>query len=114
MAFFTERNKAEGKRGVNYNWRFQPGFKKIRELKESGVLGELCVLRFFCQANVWHHVLDLVNSLAGITVSVAAQSRLDPLFDDRRPWRRFADELLYLPGVYANALLESAEGIASS
>jgi predicted dehydrogenase len=34
--------------------------------------------------------------------------------EDGRPWRRFADELLYLPGVYANALLETAEEVGAS
>ena len=110
------RRATEGGRvlGVNFNWRFQPGIAKIRQIKEAGTLGELCLLRFMCHAHVWHHVLDLVNYLGGKTVSVAAQVRLDPLSEDDRPWRRFADELLYLPGVYANATIETAEGIGAS
>jgi predicted dehydrogenase len=100
--------------GINFNWRFQPGVAKIRQIKDAGTLGELCLLRFACHAHVWHHVLDLANFLGGKVVRITAQSRLDPLFEDRRPWRRFADELLYLPGVYANALLETAEGIGIS
>lgn len=100
--------------GVNFNWRFQPGIAKIRQIKEAGTLGDLCLLRCMCHAHVWHHVLDLVNYLGGKTVSVAAQIRLDPLFEDAGPWRRFADELLYLPGVYANAALETVEGVGAS
>ncbi len=99
---------------VNLNWRFQPGILKIRQIKDAGTLGELCLLRFVCHAHVWHHVLDLVNFLGGKTVTITAQSRLDPLFQDRRPWRRFADQLLYLPGVYANALLETSEGVGAT
>ncbi len=99
---------------VNFNWRFQPGILKIRQIKEAGTLGELCLLRFVCHAHLWHHVLDLVNFLGGKTVNIASQSRLDPLFEDRRPWRRFADQLLYLPGVYANALLETSEGVGAT
>jgi predicted dehydrogenase len=97
--------------GVNYNWRFQPGIRKILQLKEAGTLGELCLLRFACHAHVWHHVLDLAVFLGGRPTSLFAQSRLDPLFEDPTPWRRFADELLYLPGVYANALLETRDKI---
>lgn len=110
------RRAAEGGRvlGVNFNWRFQPGIARIRQIKEAGTLGELCLLRCMCHAHVWHHVLDLVNFLGGRTVSVAAQIRLDPLFEDACPWRRFADELLYLPGVYASAMLETAEGVGAS
>ena len=110
------RRAAEGSRvlGVNFNWRFQPGISRIRQIKEAGSLGELCLLRFMCHAHVWHHVLDLVNYLGGKTVSIAAQTRLDPLFEDARPWRRFADELLYLPGVYSNAVFETAEGVGAS
>jgi predicted dehydrogenase/sugar phosphate isomerase/epimerase len=97
--------------GVNYNWRFHSGIRKILQLKEAGTLGELCLLRFGCHAHVWHHVLDLAVFLGGKPLNLVAQSRLDPLFEDATSWRRFAGELLYLPGVYANALLETREKI---
>ena len=99
---------------VNFNWRFLPAIQKIRQIKEAGTLGELCLLRIVCHSWVWHHMLDLVSFLGGKPISLTAQSRQDPLFEDRRPWRRFADEMLYLPGVYGMAMLETRQGVGAS
>ena len=107
----TERGRVLA---VNFNWRFLPGIQKIRQIKEAGTLGELCMLRIVCHAWVWHHLLDLVTYLGGKPVGLTAQCRQDSLFDDRRPWRRFADEMLYLPSVYAMAMLETSEGVGAS
>jgi predicted dehydrogenase/sugar phosphate isomerase/epimerase len=97
---------------VNFNWRFLPGIVKIKKTKDSGILGGLCILRFFCHSWVWHHALDLASYLGGNITSVFAIVRQDSAHSDPRPWRRFADELLYLPGVCAMAMLETDQGMA--
>jgi len=99
---------------VNFNWRFLPGIVKIKQIKDAGILGELCILRFFCHSWVWHHALDLAGYLGGKITSVFAVSRQDSAHNDPRPWRHFADELLYLPGVCAMAMLETDQGVATS
>ena len=100
--------------GVNFNWRFLPGVMKIKQIKDSGALGELCILRFLCHSWGWHHVLDLVSHLGGRPTSVSALLREDPAHKDHRPWRQFADEMPYLPGVYGMAMLETEEGVAAN
>lgn len=100
--------------GVNFNWRFLPGVMKIRQIKESGNLGELLILRFLCHSWVWHHALDLVSHLGGRPVSVSALLREDAAHKDHRPWRRFANEMPYVPGVYGMAMLETEEGVAAN
>ena len=99
---------------VNFNWRFLPGIMKIKQIKDSGILGELCILRFYCHSWVWHHVLDLASYLGGEITSVFALVRQDPVHLDLRPWRRFADGLVYLPGVCGMAMFETAQGVATS
>jgi predicted dehydrogenase/sugar phosphate isomerase/epimerase len=99
---------------VNFNWRCLPGIVKIKQIKDAGLLGELCILRFFCHSWVWHHSLDLAGYLGGNITSVFAFSRQDSAHNDPRPWRRFAGELLYLPGVCGMAMLETGQGVATS
>jgi predicted dehydrogenase len=99
---------------VNFNWRFLPGIQKIREIEEAGTLCELWMLRIVCHSWVWHHLLDIVIFLGGKPVGLTAQCRQDSLFEDRGSWWRFADELLYLPGVYGMAMLETKEGVGAS
>lgn len=99
---------------INFNWRFLPGIVKIKQVKESGALGELCMLRFFCHAWVWHHALDLVGFLAGRPVRVSALIRQDSAAQDLRPWRRFADEMLYLPSVYGLVTIETEERLGAA
>jgi predicted dehydrogenase/sugar phosphate isomerase/epimerase len=98
---------------VNFNWRFLPGIMKIKQIKDSGTLGELCILRFFCHSWVWHHALDLACYLGGDIASVFALIRQDPIHNDPRPWRRFADELVYLPGVCGMVMFESGQRVAT-
>jgi len=99
---------------VNFNWRFLPGIQKIKQIKESGGLGELCILRFFCHSWVWHHAIDLVGHLGGGIASVSAFLRQDSPDRDHRPWRRFADKIPYVPGICGMAMLETAQGIAAN
>jgi predicted dehydrogenase/sugar phosphate isomerase/epimerase len=99
---------------VNYNWRYLPGIAKIRQIKESRTLGELYVLRFFCHSWAWNHVLDLVDFLGGKATSVSAITRQRDEYLIKNSWYRFADEILYIPDLYALATLETAEGVGAT
>ena len=96
---------------VNYNYRYLPGIVKIKEIKESGRLGGLYVLRFFCHSWAWNHVLDLVDFLGGRATSLSAITRQRDEYFVKHPWSRFADEIFYYPDLYALVTLETAEGV---
>ena len=100
--------------GVNFNWRYLPGVMKVKEIKDAGFMGPLYILRIFCHSWVWHHAIDLVDFLGGGIISVFAVTRRRPEIENRNPWRRFAEEILYLPEVYAIATMETAEGVAAT
>jgi len=100
--------------GINYNWRYLPGVVKIKQIKESGDLGKLYVLRLFCHPWVWHHCLDLVEYICGSAISVSGLIRQQEPFFRRDPWSRFADEMAYLPDTFAMTMLETEEKIGAS
>jgi predicted dehydrogenase/sugar phosphate isomerase/epimerase len=100
--------------GINYNWRFLPGIVRIREIRDSGELGKLRMLRIFAHAWVSHHALDLVRHLAGPVESVSATILDEPETRGLADWNRYAHEMLYMPTTYAVSALRTAEGVGVS
>jgi predicted dehydrogenase/sugar phosphate isomerase/epimerase len=100
--------------GVNYNWRFLPGIDRIRAIRDSGVLGELCALRLLSHSWVYHHSIDLVRFLGGEIVGVMATVRDEDASRSFAPWNRYAGEMLYMPSVYSMVTLETEAGVGAS
>jgi len=100
--------------GLNYNWRFMPGIRKIRALRDGGELGPLRMLRIMAHSSSYHHALDLARYLAGPVASVSATYLDDPAVRGLAAWNPYAQEMLYIPSVYAMATLETREGVGVS
>lgn len=100
--------------GINYNWRFLPGVQRLRQLRDSGELGKLRMLRIFAHAWVSHHALDLVRFLAGPVESVSATILDEPETRGLADWNRYAHEMLYMPTIYSVAALRTRDGVGVS
>jgi len=97
---------------VNYNYRFIPGFRKIKEIINSGELGELILLHFFCHSYCYHHAIDLVQFLGGKVKKVFANykghSELKNVLRDEK--KSYADDILYIPSIYSSVFFELTGG----
>lgn len=100
--------------GVNYNWRFLPGLRRIRELRDGGELGPLRMLRIMAHSNCYHHAIDLARFLGGPVANVSATHLDDPSMRGFAPWNPYAQEMLYMPSVYAIATMQTREGVGVS
>jgi len=100
--------------GVNYNWRFLPGVQRIRQIRDSGELGKLRMLRILAHGWVHHHALDLARFLGGPISSVSATIRDEPETRGLSQWNPYAHELLYMPTAFCAATLETSEGVGVS
>lgn len=100
--------------GVNYNWRFLPGVQRIRELRDSGELGKLRMIRALSHAGVHHHVIDLVRHLGGRIRTVSATIHDEPGTRGLEEWDAYAHELLYFPSTWCAATLETEDGVGAS
>lgn len=58
--------------GVNYNYRFMPAFRKLKEMIEAGELGRIALINVYAHSYCMHHAIDLVRFLAGEVVEAAA------------------------------------------
>ena len=100
--------------GVNYNWRFLPGVQRIRQIRDSGELGKLRLLRILAHANVHNHALDLVRMLGGRVTTVTARIQDEPARRGFADWTPYAGELLYMPTISCVATLETEDDVHAS
>ena len=63
---------------VGYNYRFSPSALKLREIINSGALGDIAFACAMTFGNCLHHTLDLVCSLMGDTREVYCVLEIDP------------------------------------
>ncbi len=97
---------------MNYNYRFMPGIRKMREALRSGSFGELVLANVKVHGHAYHHALDLVSFLAGQVIGVRASYVND---DALRPfghtdWRLWDPDILYVPSQSLAAILELKGG----
>jgi len=87
---------------VNYNYRFIPGIRKIKEIIDLRVLGEL----FFFYINVhsmsYAHALDLLSYLGGKIQSISAflATKKNGASGEKPYASAFDSDILYLPSGY--------------
>ena len=80
MAETVEKARAMVKRalelgrwlGVDYNYRFIPAFRKLKEIIDSGELGRIALINVYAHSYCMHHAIDLVRFLGGEIMDVAA------------------------------------------
>lgn len=58
--------------GVDYNYRFMPAFRKLKEIIAAGELGRIALINVYAHSYCMHHAIDLVRFLGGEVVEVAA------------------------------------------
>ena len=84
---------------INYNYRFVPGVRKLKEIIDSQAMGALQSLNIRVHAFSYHHALDLVSFLGGEILEVAAKYRLDSTA--RRfggtQWDDYDPDIIYVP-----------------
>jgi predicted dehydrogenase len=100
--------------GVNFNWRYLPGVQRLRQLRDSGELGRLRMLRVFAHAWVSHHALDLVRYLGGSIRSVSATVLDEPATRGLADWNRYVDEMIYMPTIYSLVALQTVDDVGVS
>jgi len=101
---------------VNYNYRFMPGVRKIKEIREKRYLGELAFIDIKVHAFSYHHALDLVSFLGGKIKSVSAYFRNDNSIRDfgGTDWSRYDEDILYVPSVNVSATFELENGVLAT
>lgn len=57
---------------VDYNYRFFPVFRKLKELIAEGALGRIAFFNVYAHSYCMHHAIDLIRYLGGEIVEVAA------------------------------------------
>jgi predicted dehydrogenase/sugar phosphate isomerase/epimerase len=98
--------------GVNYNYRFIPGVRKIKQAIEQKVLGDISYFVINVHAMSYAHILDLLSFLGGRIKTVSGFIKND---DSLRPfanmdWSLYDKEILYVPSIYASVTCEFEEG----
>ena len=58
--------------GVDYNYRFIPAFRKLKEIIAAGELGRIALINVYAHSYCMHHAIDLVRFLGGEIVEAAA------------------------------------------
>lgn len=104
---------------INYNYRFMPGVRKIKEVIEQKALGELAFININVHAMSYHHALDLLTFLGGKILIVSGVFNNDNnirIFGGT-DWSLYDEDILYVPSINATVTCEfenSALGIINS
>ena len=98
--------------GINYNYRFMPGIKKLKEIIDHKVLGALSFFNINVHAFAYAHALDLLSFLGGKITSVSGSFVND---DNERlfrgtDWSLYDEDILYIPSIYASVACEFERG----
>ena len=57
---------------VDYNYRFMPAFRRLKEMITAGELGRIALINVYAHSYCVHHAIDLIRFLGGEIVEVAA------------------------------------------
>jgi predicted dehydrogenase/sugar phosphate isomerase/epimerase len=99
--------------GVNFNYRFMPGIRKLWEIVKRRPLGKLRLLNIHVHGNSYHHALDLVTFLGGQIRQVCAQHSMDDAirsFGPSMEWDSFDPDIPYGPSKSLVAVFDLATG----
>jgi len=98
--------------GVNYNYHYMPGIRKIKEIIVQQALGKLAFLNINVHAFSYAHALDLLSFLGGEIASVSAYYKNDNNIRKfgGTDWSVYDDDILYVPSIAASVSVEFANG----
>lgn len=97
---------------INYNYRFMPGIRKIREIIEQKALGELAFFNINVHAMSYHHALDLLTFLGGkiITINGSFNNVNSIRNFGNTDWSLYDNDILYVPSINASVTCEFESG----
>jgi predicted dehydrogenase/sugar phosphate isomerase/epimerase len=98
--------------GVNYNYHYMPGIKKIKEVIVQQALGKLAFLNINVHAFSYAHALDLLSFLGGKIISVSAYYKNDDSIRQfgGTDWRVYDEDILYIPSIAISVTVEFEKG----
>jgi predicted dehydrogenase len=97
---------------VNYNYRFMPGIRKIKEVIEQKAFGELSFFNINVHAMSYAHAIDLLSYLGGKIKTVSGTFRNDNsirIFGNT-DWSSYDTDILYVPSINASVTCEFENG----
>jgi predicted dehydrogenase/sugar phosphate isomerase/epimerase len=104
---------------VNYNYRFMPGIRKIKEVIEQKALGGLSFFNINVHAMSYAHAIDLLSYLGGKIKSISGTFKNDDAIRifGNTDWSLYDKDILYVPSINASVTCEfetGAVGIVNS
>ena len=98
--------------GVNYNYHYMAGIRKIKEIIVQQALGKLAFLNINVHAFSYAHALDLLSFFGGNISSVSAYYKNDNNIRKfgGTDWNKYDDDILYVPSIAASVSVEFANG----
>ena len=101
---------------VNYNYRFIPGVRKLKQVIQSQCLGRMQLLNIKAHALSYHHALDLVSFLGGQIHSVHASYQNDDALRSykKADWSQYDPDILYVPSRNLAAIFEVKDGAVAA
>ena len=98
--------------GVNYNYHYIPGVKKIKEIIDQQALGKLAFFNINIHAFSYAHALDLLSFFGGKIVSVSAYYKNDNTIREfgGTDWSVYDEDILYIPSIATTVTVEFESG----
>jgi len=98
--------------GVNYNYRYMPGIKKLHELIQQKALGHLSFININVHAFSYAHALDLLTFLGGKISEVSANINNDNRIRNfaGTDWSVYDKEILYIPSICTSLTVRFENG----
>jgi predicted dehydrogenase len=105
----TENNRIFG---MNYNYHYMPGVKKLKEIIVQQALGKIVLLNINVHAFSYAHALDLLTFLCGKIKSVSAYYRNDNSIRQfgGTDWKLYDSDILYIPSIATSVTVEFENG----
>lgn len=93
---------------LNYNYRFMPGIRKMKEIIQEKAMGYLCFIDIKVHAFSYHHALDLLSYLGGTIKSVSAIYNNNNSLRDfgGTDWSKYDRDILYVPSINLSVTFE--------
>ena len=97
---------------VNYNYRFMPAIKKLKEIIETKALGKLAYFNINVHGKSYAHALDLLHYLGGKITSVSGVYHNDDKLREfgGTDWSLYDDDILYVPSINTSVTCEFESG----
>lgn len=96
--------------GINYNYRFMPGIRRLKKIIADKELGDLALINITAHGAAYAHAIDLLSYLGGPIRVVTGAYRNDNALRDfgGTDWSEYDDDILYVPSKSASVTAEFA------